>query len=236
MLNNKKILALITARGGSKGLPGKNIRDLAGKPLIAWSIEAALASKYIDRLILSSEDPTIIETARKYGCEAPFVRAPELATDKSTTIDVVVDAINRLPGFDWIIVLQPTSPLRTTNDIDTFIEDTFAHQAQVAVSVCEVSKSPYWMYSRAVDGRLNPILPLKNLATRRQDLPIVYQLNGALYAAECEWLLKNRTFLCEKTYSFVMSTDNSVDIDDEVGFLLAESLICQNTENRPRPN
>lgn len=117
-----KILAIIPARGGSKGVPRKNIRDLAGKPLIAWTIEEAKKSKYITRLILSSEDEEIIEAAKKYGCEVPFVRPIELAQDNTPGIEPVLHAIEKCPGYDYVLLLQPTSPLRTVEDIDGCIE------------------------------------------------------------------------------------------------------------------
>lgn len=122
MINNKKILAIIPARGGSKGLPRKNIRELAGKPLIAWTIEAGRKSKYIDRLIVSSEDFEIIEVAKKYGAEIPFVRPKHLAEDESLGLDPVFHALRELPGYDIVVLLQPTSPLRLTEDIDACIE------------------------------------------------------------------------------------------------------------------
>ncbi len=122
MIDEKKILAVIPARGGSKGVPRKNIRDLAGKPLIAWTIEAAKKSKYIDRLILSSEDPEIIAVAKSYGCEVPFVRKIELAQDDTPGIEVVLDAVQRCLGYTHVLLLQPTSPFRTHKHIDDLIE------------------------------------------------------------------------------------------------------------------
>ena len=116
-------IVIIPARGGSKGVPRKNIRELAGKPLIAWTIEAAKKSKYIDRLILSSEDPEIIEVAKAFDCEVPFVRPFELAQDDTPGIEVVLDAVKRCPGYTHVLLLQPTSPFRTHKHIDAFIED-----------------------------------------------------------------------------------------------------------------
>lgn len=146
---NSKILAIIPARGGSKGVPRKNIRELAGKPLIAWTIEEAKKSKYIDRLILSTEDDEIIEVAKQYGCEVPFKRPIELAQDDTPGIDPVLHAIEQCPGYDYVVLLQPTSPLRTVDDIDGCIEQLLSSDGtNFCVSVTEPEKSPYWMYTR----------------------------------------------------------------------------------------
>lgn len=115
-------LAVIPARGGSKGIPRKNIREIAGKPLIAWSIEEAKKSKYITKLILSSDDKEIIDVAKQYGCEAPFVRPKALAADETPGVDPILHAIEQCPGYDYVVVLQPTSPLRTVENIDGAIE------------------------------------------------------------------------------------------------------------------
>ncbi len=216
---------MIPARGGSKGLPGKNIRDLAGKPLIAWTIEAALASRWIDRVILSSDDEEIIQVAGRWGCVAPFVRAGHLATDEATTVDVVIDALQRCPGYDWVVVLQPTSPLRTANDIDECLSECINQGASVGVSVCEASVSPYWMFGRDVQGQLQTLLPMPKDATRRQQLPKTYQLNGAVYVAQSGWLQANARFVTPQTYAYVMPQQRSIDIDDQVDFGVAQQLL-----------
>lgn len=225
MIDGMKVLGVIPARGGSKGLPGKNIRDLAGKPLIAWTIEAAQASRSIDRLILSSDDNEIIQAARRWGCEAPFVRPSHLATDNAATIDVVLDAMRRCPGFDWVVVLQPTSPLRTAQDIDDCMSQSLELGASAGVSVCEAEVSPYWMFGRGDHGRLMTLLTTPEGVTRRQDLPKVYQLNGAVYVARSEWLRVNAGFVTPQTYAYVMSQQRSIDIDDERDFLFAEQIL-----------
>ena len=225
MIFGKRVLAVIPARGGSKGLPGKNIRDLAGKPLIAWSIEAAQESNWIDRLVLSSNDDEVIQVARRWGCDVPFVRDENLATDEATTVDVVLDSLRRCPGYDWVVVLQPTSPLRTSEDIDECLFECLDQGASVGVSVCELTVSPYWMFSRDGQGYLQTVLPMPKVATRRQDLPPRYQLNGALYVADCAWLKANLEFITPQTYAYVMPQQRSVDIDEEVDFRLAEVLL-----------
>lgn len=219
-----KILAIIPARGGSKGVPRKNIRELAGKPLIAWTIEEAKKSKYIDRLILSSEDDEIIEVAKRYGCEVPFKRPIELAQDDTPGIDPVLHAIEQCPGYDYVVLLQPTSPLRTVEDIDGCIEKLLHNDADFCVSVTEPEKSPYWMY-KLEDEKIVPLLPRDGIITRRQDLPKCYVLNGAVYVADANVLLKSKSFLTEKTTAYLMGNESSYDIDTLNDFYICEFIL-----------
>ncbi|WP_036214779.1 cytidylyltransferase domain-containing protein [Lysinibacillus sphaericus] len=219
------ILAIIPARGGSKGVPRKNIRDLAGKPLIAWTIEEAKKSKYISRLILSSEDEEIIDIAKHYGCEVPFVRPRELAQDATPGIDPVLHAIQQCPDFDYVVLLQPTSPLRTVEDIDGCIELAIKQHADFCVSVTESEKSPYWMYTIKNNGHLNPLVMEDKIATRRQDLPKSYVLNGAVYIARTSALVKEKSFLNKNTKAFIMPTMRSFDIDTELDMKICEGIL-----------
>ncbi len=219
-----KILAIIPARGGSKGVPRKNIRNLAGKPLIAWTIEEAKKSRYIDRVILSSEDDEIIEVAKQYGCEVPFKRPIELAKDDTPGIDPVLHAIKQCPGYDYVVLLQPTSPLRTVEDINGCIEKLLANDADFCVSVTEPEKSPYWMYTLA-DERMVPLLPKDTLVARRQDLPKVYSLNGAVYVGKINKIVEVNGFISEGTIGYIMPQEKSFDIDTTVDFMICESLI-----------
>lgn len=207
-------LAIIPARGGSKGVPGKNIRVVGGKPLIAWTIAAAKQSEYIDRVILSSDDEAIIEQARLYECEIPFVREARLARDESTSMDVILDALDRCPGYEWVVLLQPTSPLRSAHDIDQAIELCKRQNASACVSVSLSQESPYWMFTLKDGSTLEPVLPLQGV-TRRQDLPSVYSLNGAIYVAKTGWLRQHRSFLSTETVAYVMPIQRSLDIDTE---------------------
>ena len=226
MYNGNKILGLIPARGGSKGIPRKNILPLAGKPLIAWTIEEAKKSKYIDRLILSSEDEEIIRIAKKWGCEVPFIRPAELAEDDTPGIEPVLHAIKALgEKYDYIVLLQPTSPLRLVIDIDGCIEACISSNVPSCVSVTEVYEHPYWMYTITEGGFLTPLIPQNEKINRRQDLPKVYILNGAVYVAETDWLIQNRSFLTESTKAFVMPRDRSLDIDNDIDFKLCEMFI-----------
>lgn len=225
MIQGKSILAIIPARGGSKGIPRKNIRMLAGKPLIAWTIEEAKKSKYIDRLILSSEDEEIIKVAKEWGCEVPFVRPAELAKDDTPGIEPVLHAISMLPGYDYVVLLQPTSPLRLVDDIDGCIETCLSANAPSCVSVTEVNQHPYLMYKIDKTGYLAPFRDQKNEIHRRQDLPAVYILNGAAYVAASTWVQQSRSFLRPDTKAYVMPKGRSQDIDDSIDLQIAELIL-----------
>jgi len=227
MFKGKTILALIPARGGSKGIPKKNIVDLAGKPLIAWTIEEAKKSKYIDRLILSSDDEEIISVARTYGCEVPFKRPAEIATDKSPTIDAAIHAIKKMKEkYDYMILLQTTSPLRTASDIDAAIRKCILLEADSCVSVVEPRKSPFWTYTKNSQGRIVPLIK-KSHFTRRQDLPKTYCLNGAIYVSKTNYIIKYRRFFGENTVPLIMDDISSIDIDSPSDLRNAEFIIKQ---------
>jgi CMP-N,N'-diacetyllegionaminic acid synthase len=226
MISGEKVLGLIPARGGSKGIRRKNVREVAGKPLIAWTIEAARASRYIDRLVLSSDDAEIIGVARDWGCEAPFVRPAELARDETPGIEPVLDALARLPGYALVVLLQPTSPLRSPEDIDGCIELCAARGANACVSVSPASESPYWMFTLE-DAKLRPLLASSAVPERRQDLPAVHVLNGAVYVARIPWLLGSKTFIADGTLAHVMPAARSVDVDEERDLRLVELILSE---------
>ena len=226
MIAGKTVLGIIPARGGSKGVPRKNIRLLAGKPLIAWTIDEAKKSKYIDRLILSSEDEEIIKVAREYGCEIPFKRPVEFAQDNTPGIEPVIHTIKKLePNYDYVVVLQPTSPLRTVEDIDGCIEKCIGSGALSCVSVCEAEQSPYWMYKLNDNMKLKPFVQHNENIYRRQDLPRVYVLNGAVYVAKPQFIADNRSFLTSATIAYLMPRERSIDIDLELDFAFCEFLM-----------
>jgi N-acylneuraminate cytidylyltransferase len=225
VIHGKSVLAIIPARGGSKGVPRKNIRDLAGKPLIAWTIAAAKASQYIDRLVLSSDDEEIIQVARAHGCEVPFVRPAELARDETPGIDPVLHALEVLPGYDYVVLLQPTSPLRAAEDIDGCITRCAESGAPGCVSVTEPDHHPQWMYTLSGGGALQPIT--EQHGVRRQDLPQVYALNGAVYVVQTARLQEARAFLGAGTLGYVMPAHRSIDIDTEYDLALAACLLQQ---------
>ena len=223
MIDGRTVLGLIPARGGSKGVPRKNIRPLAGRPLITWTIEAARRSRTIDRLVLSSDDPEIIAVATKFGAEAPFVRPAELATDEADAMSVVRHALAQFADpYDYLVLLQPTSPLRTADDIDATVARC-ADAGVPCVSVCEPDKSPYWMFKCGADGRLVPLLAA--LPKRRQDATAVAVLNGAVYAAETATLRRGADFLGPQTVYYMMPKERSIDIDRELDFDIAELII-----------
>lgn len=235
MLKSKTILAIISARGGSKGVPRKNIRKMAGKPLIAWTIETAKQSKYLDRVILSSEDSEIINVARKWGCEVPFVRPAELAQDDTSGIEPVIHAVNTLPEqYDYVMLLQPTSPLRNAADIDGCIKLCIDEAAAACVSLTEASQSPYWMYTLNENKSILPLIETKEKFDRRQNLPKVYALNGALYIARRDWLLYHKTFITDETLAFIIPEQRSIDLDNEIDFEFAEFLLKKNMVNKDR--
>lgn len=217
-MKNKTVLGLITARGGSKGLPRKNVLQAGGRPLIAWTIAAAKNSEAINRLVLSSDDDEIIATAQAWGCDVPFRRPPDLANDKASSMDVVLHALKELPGYEYLVLLQPTSPLRTGADIDAAITLMDKYGASSCVSVCEAEQSPYWMYTLQSDNKLISLLPPLNGISRRQDLPPVFVLNGAIYIARIDKLLQSHSFLNEDTVAYKMPIDRSIDIDTFADF------------------
>jgi len=229
MYKGNKILGLIPARGGSKGLPRKNILPLLGKPLIAWTIEQALACSYIDQVIISTDSNEIINISKKYGADVPFVRPDHLATDTARGVDVAIHAIewstkNNNP-FNLVMLLQPTSPLRITEDLNYAIEQLFDKNAQAIVSVCETEHHPYWSNVLPADGSMNDFLTPYALGRNRQELPVFYRLNGAIYLAYCDYLRNYGNFLGENTYAYIMPQYRSIDIDTEIDFGLAELML-----------
>jgi CMP-N-acetylneuraminic acid synthetase len=228
MFNDKKILAIVPARGGSKRLPRKNIMPLFDKPLIAWSIEAATKSKYIDNVIVSSDSEEILEVARAFGANVPFIRPKELAADDTRSIDVVIHALNfyKEEKYDFVILLQPTSPLRDEEDIDRAIEYFFSKNATSVIGVCEVEHSPLWSNTLDESMSMDNFLDDKYNNSRSQDLPTYYRINGAFYMSQTGSVLKNETFFTKKDiYAYLMSQEHSVDIDTFFDFITAESIL-----------
>lgn len=228
MYKEKTFLAIIPARGGSKRLPRKNVLDLGGKPLIAWSVEAAKESKYIDNVVVSSDDDEILSVARSY--DAQILKRPAgLASDKATTMDALVHAIEHIQQtYDYIIVLQPTSPLRDSKDIDGAIEYLFEKEAKSIVSVCEMEHSPLWANTLPNDNSMHSFLKDEILNKRSQDLQQYYRLNGAIYICQTETLMKEKSFfLKENIYAYIMQQHKSIDIDTKIDFDFAQFLINQ---------
>lgn len=226
MIDGNSVLAIIPARGGSKGVLRKNIRELAGKPLIAWTIEEALKSKHIDRLILSSEDEEIIRIAKNWGCEAPFKRPDELARDDTPGVKPVLHALGALvEKYEYVVLLQPTSPLRISDDIDNCIELCIRKEAPACVSVSEVTQHPFWMYEIGDNGLMKPFNQEIDVANRRQDLPEAYILNGAVYVSRVDFILSNQSFISSSTIAYIMPKERSFDIDEEIDLKLCEIIL-----------
>ncbi|MBF0423209.1 MAG: acylneuraminate cytidylyltransferase family protein [Magnetococcales bacterium] len=225
MVNGFSVLAIIPARGGSKGVPLKNIRHFRGKPLLAWTIESARNCQEIDRLILSSDHPEIMDVARHYGCEVPFVRPGAMATDQATSVEVALHALRTLPvRYDYFLWLQPTSPFRRVEDMRTALTLLIEGRNTSCVSVCRSHKPPEWMYRLHADHTMRPILAAAEAATNRQQIPPAYVINGAVYGCAVPWFMEVRKFVDDATKAFIMDERYSIDIDTELDFKLGELL------------
>ncbi len=224
MYKNKKFLAIIPARGGSKRLPRKNILNLNGKPLIRWSIEAGLKSKYIDKVVVTSDDAEILGIAESSGVSV-INRPVELASDTSTTFDAIKHTINNVNNYDYIVLLQPTSPLRTAQHIDEAIEILFERSADAVVSVCEVDHSPFWSNTLPNNDNMSNFIRDDVLNKRSQDLEVYYRLNGAIYICDVNRLLQEERFLLkENIFAYKMDKSVSIDIDEEIDLKIAQAL------------
>lgn len=230
MLKNKKIVAIIPARGGSKRVPRKNLKLLANKPLIAYAIEAALKSKYLDRIIVSTEDEEIASVARKYGAEVPFMRPEELATDAATSLNMLQHAVGFLEDnenyrADLITLIQPTSPLVLPDDIDRTIEKSVEMDSNSCTTICEISERPEWMYLMD-NGRLKLFIEQKKQETRTQYLPKIFRLTGAVYVIKRNVLMEMGKILDNNDLSAViMDKERSIDIGEPIDFEIAEALL-----------
>ena len=217
--------ALIPARGGSKGIPRKNIKFIAGKPLIVWTIEAALRSSLLSAVVVSTDDLEIAEVARRAGAQVPFLRPAELAQDQTPGLDPVLHALDQLPQYDSVLLLQPTSPLRTTDDIDGFLKLVAQKKSPSAVSVTEADTHPYWTYRLNADQTMARFVVDVAPVARRQDLPAVFSLNGAMYFADANWLRDSGSLVSAETLAYFMSKEHSVDLDTPLDWKFAELLL-----------
>jgi len=222
------IISIIPARGGSKGIPKKNIRLLAGKPLIAYSIIEANKSKFVDYVIVSTEDSEIASIGKKFGAEI-IERPKKLAQDDSLTIDVIYHTIDKLKNNidkdkTIIVLLQPTSPLRTVEDIDNSINLYLEQECESVVSVCKTYHPPQWSLI-IENGFLKPLFGKNYFMKQRQTFDDTYFLNGAIYIAKVETLYKYKSFICQYSIPYIMPYDRSIDIDEENDLMLAELLM-----------
>ena len=221
MVKGERCLAIILARGGSKRVPRKNILNLCGKPLVAWSIEAAQKSKYIDTVVVSSDDDEILEIAKSFGA-IPLHRPEIFSNDTATSFDAVTHVLEHIKGYTYTILLQPTSPLRNENHITDAIELLKEKEADAVVSVCEVDHSPLWSNTLPDNRSMKHFLGDEVKNRRSQDLEIYYRLNGAIYICQTKKLLEEKSFfLKDNIYAYVMDRESSIDIDEEIDFKIA---------------
>lgn len=237
MYRNKRILAIIPARGGSKRLPGKNIKSLCGKPLIAWTIEAALTANVFDEIMVNTDDLEIANTAKKYGALIPFIRKSELASDTASSIDVVTNTLKYYNEnkklFDIVVLLQPTSPLRSPKDIQNSLDLFMEKDASSVLTVCEVDHPVQWANSLDNTFSLDNFIREDVKGKRSQDLDIHYRLNGAIYVWSVKKLLKVKEAILFPSFAHIMPRERSVDIDEEVDFKIAEVLVKNSTQTNP---
>lgn len=214
-----RVLGLIPARGGSKGVPRKNVRMLAGKPLIAWTIEAALAARSLARVVVSTEDEEIAEVARKWGAEVPFLRPPELATDEAPTLPVVRHALEWMERqgerFDAVCLLQPTSPCRRVEWIDACAEmlERLGVDSVATVLPVPAEHNPDWVYFADERGLLRLSTGEKEPLPRRQDLPAAYHREGSVYLARTETVLVKNSLYGDSLAGYVVPSEESINID-----------------------
>lgn len=232
MYKGKRILAVIAARGGSKGLPGKNIKVLAGKPLIVWTIEKALESRYFDRIIVSTDDKAIARVAEDNGAEVPFLRPDELASDHANSVDVVIHAINFLKDrgdeFDYIALLEPTSPLRKDDDMDRAIETLVdaGDSADSLVSLGKITLEHPWVAKKVEkSGYMAPFVESTGKVARRQELKDAFFPYGVIYLSSVSSLFKHRTFYPERTLPLFIERWQCYEIDDIYDFITVEAIL-----------
>ena len=231
MIAGKRVLAIIPARGGSKGLPGKNIRPMCGKPLIAWSIDKAKKCSYLDTILVSTDDQDIADIAQNFGAYVPFIRPAEFATDQSSSYEVIGHALSYLKEsvcmeFDFVVLLEPTSPLREDDDIGKMLELLVARQDEFdsIISIGEVTEHPSIM-KRLVGSSIEPFCPELPQKTQRQDNAAAYFPFGVAYIAKSSSLLEENTFYTRRCMHFLIKRYQNYEIDDIYHFLCAESVM-----------
>ena len=231
MINGSYVIAIIPARGGSKGLPGKNIRNLCGKPLIAWTIEKAKKSEYIDVILVSTDSQEIAEIAKNYGAVVPFLRPADLASDASPTYDAINHALDyyrqtESQEFEYTVLLEPTSPLREDGDIDRMLEILDGRQDEFdsIISVGEVSEHPS-IIKRLNGDKMEPFCPELTQTTRRQDNMPAYFPYGVGYIAKTSYLLEEKTFYTNRSTFYSIKRYQNYEIDDEYDFLCVASVM-----------
>ena len=225
--HNPKVLAIIPARGGSKGIPRKNVREFLGKPLIAWTIEAALNANCVNTVAVSSDDQEILDISSKFGADITLMRPDEISQDDSTRNQVVVHALSQIKNFEYVIVLQPTSPLRNSQHIDQAFSLLLKASSNACVSVAPHHPPPEWTYTLSQNNELVP-LSGHSFKPLRQEIPQYYSLNGAIYIMNVDKFLNSSEtdpFLATQSFAYVMPSEVSIDIDTENDWFIAEQLM-----------
>ncbi|MEW5820225.1 MAG: acylneuraminate cytidylyltransferase family protein [Cyanobacteriota bacterium] len=230
MIENKTVFAIIPARSGSKRLPGKNIVSLCGKPLIAYSIEEAFKSSYIDRVVVSTDSETISNVAKNYNAEVPFLRPEHLSLDNSPPEDYIINILDYYNTKlsiepDIIIILQPTSPLRKVVDINQSLEMLVNSNANRIVSVYKSDKSPLWYRTITGQGYISDIISITGVKSADLHEKSFYLINGSIYAFYTECFLKDKSISGDKTLAYIMPPERSVDIDRDIDLKMAEFLL-----------
>ena len=232
MINGKSIIAIIPARGGSKGLPRKNIKQLCGKPLIAWSIEVGLGSTYVDEVMVTTDSEEIALVARQFGASTPFMRPPELASDTATSFDVVKHAIDfyRVSmgrEFDYVLLLEPTSPLRDKVDVNNALVQLLSNPSATAiVGICKTeSQHPAFLVKKDAQGFLVGYENAEMKVLRRQDIGEVLFFEGSVYISQVDILMAKKTFYHERTIGYEVPKWKSFEIDDMDDFIVVEALM-----------
>lgn len=247
MIDGKRVLAIVPARKGSKGLPLKNIRPLAGKPLLAWPIAAARASAHVDRTIISTDDQGFADLAIEHGAEAPFLRPAELASDTAPSIGFILHAVDALAEagdrFDYVVLLEPTSPLTEAADVDAALAQLTASGAEAIVGVSKLEAThPAFAVRRADDGSITPYAAASfGEMPRRQDIEPLYVLDGTLYISTVDALRRERGFCHKGTLGYVTARHKAHEVDDLVDFICIEAIasnldLLLNDESRTSPS
>ena len=241
MIGSGRLLALIAARGGSKRLPRKNVLKLAGKSLIAWSIEAGLRSKYVDRVIVSTDDEEIAEISKYYGADVPFMRPMELSRDTTSSMDVILHSIRTLEKngdrYEYLLLLQPTSPLRTEHHIDEAVKFLAEKAADGVIGVAEMEHPIEWANKLPENLSMDGFISEENQGKPYQDFPQRYRINGAIYLYKVSAIMMgDGVFLKEGAYAYKMDQMDSIDIDTQDDFLIAEALMAHSQKSKPEPS
>ena len=228
-------LAIIPARSGSKGLKDKNIKFLNEKPLLAYTIETAKKSGLFNEIMVSTDSEKYAEIAKQHGANVPFLRSEKLSNDTASSWDVVKDVIGRYKElgleFETVALLQPTSPLRTSSDIIQGYKIFQEKYANFVVGVCEMDHSPLWSNTLPNDGSMENFIKPEVVGLPRQSIPTYYRINGALYIIKVDYLMKFTNIYADKSFATVMKKENSIDIDDQIDFTIAEVLLSQCNKN-----